>query len=107
MAPKLTVESVQLRWTEPAIVIDRIARAATPSPGAWTTFRDKRSRWVRFVPWTSRILPPASCVSPPVKRWSAPSPPPWLSASSSRGQAADGCGRVAARGSPPPGDTLL
>jgi methionyl-tRNA formyltransferase len=42
MAPKLTVESVQLRWTDPAIVIDRIARAATPSPGAWTTFRGKR-----------------------------------------------------------------
>jgi methionyl-tRNA formyltransferase len=42
MAPKLTVDDVQLRWTEPGVVIDRIARAATPSPGAWTTFRDRR-----------------------------------------------------------------
>ena len=42
MAPKLTVDAVQLRWTEPAVIIDRIARAATPSPGAWTTFRGKR-----------------------------------------------------------------
>jgi methionyl-tRNA formyltransferase len=42
LAPKLTVEAVQLRWTEPAVVIDRISRAAFPAPGAWTTFRDRR-----------------------------------------------------------------
>jgi methionyl-tRNA formyltransferase len=42
LAPKLTVEQVQLHWTEAAVLIDRVARAATPSPGAWTTFRDKR-----------------------------------------------------------------
>ena len=42
MAPKLTVEAVQLQWTDPAIAIDRLARAATPSPGAWTTFRGRR-----------------------------------------------------------------
>jgi len=42
LAPKLTVEQVQLRWTEAAVLIDRVARAATPAPGAWTTFRDRR-----------------------------------------------------------------
>ncbi len=42
MAPKLTPELVQLRWHEPAVVLDRLARGATPAPGAWTTFRDKR-----------------------------------------------------------------
>jgi methionyl-tRNA formyltransferase len=42
LAPKLTVEALQLRWTEPAVVIDRISRAAFPAPGAWTTFRDRR-----------------------------------------------------------------
>jgi methionyl-tRNA formyltransferase len=42
MAPKLTPELVRIRWGEPAVVIDRLARAATPSPGAWTTFRDRR-----------------------------------------------------------------
>lgn len=42
MAPKLTPEMVRIRWGEPAVVIDRLARAATPAPGAWTTFRDRR-----------------------------------------------------------------
>jgi methionyl-tRNA formyltransferase len=42
LAPKLTVEQVQLHWTEAAVLIDRVTRAATPAPGAWTTFRDKR-----------------------------------------------------------------
>jgi methionyl-tRNA formyltransferase len=42
MAPKLSVEQVQLHWTESAVLLDRVARAATPSPGAWTTFRERR-----------------------------------------------------------------
>jgi methionyl-tRNA formyltransferase len=42
LAPKLTVEQVQLHWSEAAVLIDRVARAATPAPGAWTTFRDRR-----------------------------------------------------------------
>ena len=27
---------------EPAVVVDRLVRAATPAPGAWTTFRERR-----------------------------------------------------------------
>ena len=42
LAPKLTTEDVRLRWEEPAVVIDRMARAASPAPGAWTTFRERR-----------------------------------------------------------------
>lgn len=42
LAPKLSVEQVQLHWTESAVLIDRVARAATPAPGAWTTFRERR-----------------------------------------------------------------
>jgi methionyl-tRNA formyltransferase len=42
MAPKLTVQDGQARWSEPAFAVDRRIRAATPAPGAWTTFRDDR-----------------------------------------------------------------
>jgi methionyl-tRNA formyltransferase len=42
LAPKFLPEDAQIRWTEPAVVIDRLVRAATPAPGAWTTFRERR-----------------------------------------------------------------
>jgi methionyl-tRNA formyltransferase len=37
-APKLTPDDVRVDWTTPAIHVDRLVRAATPAPGAWTTF---------------------------------------------------------------------
>jgi methionyl-tRNA formyltransferase len=42
MAPKITPEMVRVRWSEPAVVVDRLTRGASPAPGAWTTFRGKR-----------------------------------------------------------------
>ena len=42
MAPKVTVDDVRVRWTEPAFAVDRRIRAGTPAPGAWTTFRGER-----------------------------------------------------------------
>jgi methionyl-tRNA formyltransferase len=42
LAPKLTVEDGQVRWSEPAFAVDRRVRAGTPAPGAWTTFRGDR-----------------------------------------------------------------
>ncbi|MEV4759900.1 methionyl-tRNA formyltransferase [Micromonospora sp. NPDC049559] len=42
LAPKLSVEDAQVRWSEPAFAVDRRVRACTPAPGAWTTFRDDR-----------------------------------------------------------------
>jgi methionyl-tRNA formyltransferase len=42
LAPKLTVEDARVDWTAPATRVDRQVRACTPSPGAWTTFRDRR-----------------------------------------------------------------
>jgi methionyl-tRNA formyltransferase len=42
LAPKITVEDAQVRWTEPAFAVDRRIRACTPAPGAWTTLRDER-----------------------------------------------------------------
>ncbi|WP_239312710.1 MULTISPECIES: methionyl-tRNA formyltransferase [unclassified Frankia] len=42
IAPKLTAADVRIDWSAPALHIDRLVRAATPAPGAWTTFRDHR-----------------------------------------------------------------
>ncbi len=42
IAPKLNVADVRIDWSAPAYRIDRLIRAATPAPGAWTTFRDHR-----------------------------------------------------------------
>ncbi|HVF20333.1 MAG TPA: methionyl-tRNA formyltransferase [Mycobacteriales bacterium] len=42
LAPKLSVDDVRVDWSAPAMRVDRLVRAATPAPGAWTTFRDKR-----------------------------------------------------------------
>ncbi len=42
LAPKLTVEDVEVRWSEPAFAVDRRIRAGTPAPGAWSTFRGER-----------------------------------------------------------------
>jgi methionyl-tRNA formyltransferase len=42
LAPKITVADAEVRWTEPAVAVDRRVRACTPAPGAWTTFRGER-----------------------------------------------------------------
>ena len=38
LAPKITVDDAEVRWTEPAFAVDRRVRACTPAPG-WTIFR--------------------------------------------------------------------
>jgi methionyl-tRNA formyltransferase len=42
LAPKLTVDDARVDWSAPAMRVDRVIRACTPAPGAWTTFRGKR-----------------------------------------------------------------
>ncbi|RMI34507.1 methionyl-tRNA formyltransferase [Streptomyces triticirhizae] len=42
LAPKLTVEDARVDWNAPALRVDRVVRACTPAPGAWTTFRGER-----------------------------------------------------------------
>jgi methionyl-tRNA formyltransferase len=42
MAPKLTVDDARVAWAAPAMRVDRVVRACTPAPGAWTTFRGER-----------------------------------------------------------------
>ncbi|MDP9092880.1 MAG: methionyl-tRNA formyltransferase [Actinomycetota bacterium] len=42
IASKITVTDARLDWTLPANHVDRLVRACTPAPGAWTTFRGER-----------------------------------------------------------------
>ncbi|MDX6210931.1 MAG: methionyl-tRNA formyltransferase [Frankiales bacterium] len=42
LAPKLSTDDVRVDWSAPAGRVDRLVRAATPAPGAWTTWRDRR-----------------------------------------------------------------
>lgn len=41
-APKLNPEDAHVDWSAPAMRVDRLVRACTPAPGAWTTFRGAR-----------------------------------------------------------------
>jgi methionyl-tRNA formyltransferase len=42
LAPKITVADARVDWTAPARHVERLVRACTPAPGAWTTFRGER-----------------------------------------------------------------
>ena len=42
LAPKITADDARVDWTTPARHVDRLVRACTPAPGAWTTLRGKR-----------------------------------------------------------------
>jgi len=41
-APKVSVDDARVPWDAPARHVDRLIRACTPAPGAWTTFRGER-----------------------------------------------------------------
>jgi len=58
-APKLTVADAEVRWTAPALQVDRLIRACTPAPGAWTALRGVRLklRPVRLDQATSGLAP--------------------------------------------------
>ena len=57
LAPKITVEDAHIDWNAPALRIDRLIRACTPAPGAWTTFRGRRVK-VGPVSVTDQVLAP-------------------------------------------------
>jgi len=50
LAGKLTSADARVDWTAPALRIDRLVRACTPAPGAWTAFRGKRLKLAPVVP---------------------------------------------------------
>jgi methionyl-tRNA formyltransferase len=41
-APKVTADDARVPFTDPAVTVDRLARAMTPEPGAWALFRGDR-----------------------------------------------------------------
>ncbi len=42
LGPKVTVDDARVDWSAPALRVDRLLRATTPTPGPWTTFRGAR-----------------------------------------------------------------
>ncbi|MBF8187256.1 methionyl-tRNA formyltransferase [Nonomuraea sp. K274] len=42
IAPKISVADARVDWAKPAMHVDRLIRACTPSPGAWSEFRGQR-----------------------------------------------------------------
>jgi methionyl-tRNA formyltransferase len=58
-APKITPEDARVAWTLGAHAVDRLIRACTPEPGAWTVFRDAR---VKLGPVT---MAPGGAAAPP------------------------------------------
>jgi methionyl-tRNA formyltransferase len=42
IAGKITVADARVHWNAPAVHIDRLIRACTPSPGSWAEFRGDR-----------------------------------------------------------------
>ncbi|PZG21489.1 methionyl-tRNA formyltransferase [Nonomuraea aridisoli] len=52
IAPKINVDDARIDWAKPAMHVDRLVRACTPNPGAWTEFRGRRVKVgpVRVVP---------------------------------------------------------
>ena len=57
LAPKLTVDDARIDWTAPALRVDRLIRACTPAPGAWTIVADRRVK-LGPVSLTDRHLEP-------------------------------------------------
>ncbi len=43
-AGKITVADARVDWTAPGLRVDRLVRACTPAPGAWTAFRGERHK---------------------------------------------------------------
>lgn len=49
-APKIHPADAQIDWSQPAEVIQRVARAHTPAPGAWTLLDDQRYKIGMLLP---------------------------------------------------------
>jgi methionyl-tRNA formyltransferase len=60
-ASKINVEDARIDWTQPAEVVNRLVRACTPAPGAWTTFRGERFK-INSTRISDSVLPPGRLV---------------------------------------------
>ncbi|HVV13067.1 methionyl-tRNA formyltransferase [Amycolatopsis sp.] len=57
-APKVTVEDAKVSFADPAHAVDRLIRAVTPDPGAWTEFRGERFKLGPVTVLDEPALPP-------------------------------------------------
>jgi len=62
LAPKIELVDTRLDWSRPADQLDRLIRAATPEPGAWTVVSGKRLG-VRMAQPTDETLTPGQIVT--------------------------------------------
>jgi methionyl-tRNA formyltransferase len=65
LAPKLIPANARIDWSATAMRIDRLIRACTPTPGSWTTFRNRRLKLGPVLPALSAGaggLAPGACV---------------------------------------------
>jgi methionyl-tRNA formyltransferase len=59
LAPKITTADARVRWDQPATAVDRLIRACTPAPGAWTELDAGRLKLGPVRPMTdSDDMPP-------------------------------------------------
>ena len=58
-APKLTADDARIDWSAPALRLDRLVRACTPAPGAWSTLRDRRVKLGPVLPVDADLAPGA------------------------------------------------
>ena len=56
-ASKISVDDARIDWKEPADVVDRLIRACSPAPGAWTTFAGERFK-INSARISDAVLPP-------------------------------------------------
>ena len=61
IAPKINVTDARVDWSAPAMRVDRLIRACTPNPGAWSEFRGHRLKLgpVRLAPSAEPLAPGA------------------------------------------------
>ncbi len=71
LAPKITVADAHVDWSAPAFRVDRLVRACTPAPGAWTTLRGKRVKLGPLTP-VERQPAPAGHQPAPAEHQLAP-----------------------------------
>jgi methionyl-tRNA formyltransferase len=55
LAPKIGVDDARVDWAQPAVAIDRLIRACTPAPGAWTELDGTR---LKLGPVTQPVTQP-------------------------------------------------
>ncbi|HEX4061720.1 MAG TPA: methionyl-tRNA formyltransferase [Streptosporangiaceae bacterium] len=77
LAPKISVDDARVDWTQPAAAIDRLIRACTPAPGAWTELDGVRLKLGPAAP-PPAAPPPATSplAAPPPATSPLATPPP-------------------------------